>query len=161
MSNERVVAKIRELEKEGRLSPNDVVDEAANPDSPLHTYFEWDDTEGARKYRLLQARTLIRTIKVEVTVRDVPLTVVGYVRDPDLPAKEAGYRNVMSLRTEVDSARLAVVAEMRRVSNAVKRAKGLANVLGIDEDIERIDEIARSIIERTTLKTIAPAGPAQ
>lgn len=161
MSTARIVAAIRQLERDGRLAPADVVAEASDPASPLHDYFEWDDSEAARKYRLSQARTLIRSIKVEITVREIPLTVVGYVRDPDLSVRDPGYRNVIQLRTEEESARLAVLDEMKRVSDAVKRAKRLAAVLGFADQIAQIDEIARLVTERASLPNAAPSAPAQ
>lgn len=151
MSMEKVAERLKELERDnGRLAPADVVDAARDPASPLHSHFTWDDSEAAEKYRLMQARTLIRTVKLEITIRDVPLSVVGYVRDPEADAKTAGYRNVAQLRTEEDAARAAIVDEMKRVSNAVRRAKGLAIVLGVTEDIEQIDALARSVSDRVT-----------
>lgn len=44
--------------------PEDVVDAAAHPDHELHGFFDWDDSEAAKKFRLMQARMLIRTIPV-------------------------------------------------------------------------------------------------
>lgn len=52
------------LKHEGRLRPEAVVQEAGEPDSVLHGYFEWNDTEAARKYRLHQADYLIRAVVV-------------------------------------------------------------------------------------------------
>jgi hypothetical protein len=49
----------------GRLMPRDVVEEARNPESPLHKSFEWDDTAAAEQWRIEQAR---RLIQVSVTV---------------------------------------------------------------------------------------------
>jgi len=46
----------------GRLTPEDVVVEAAKRRSVLGQYFEWDDSEAARKYRLSQAGYLIRAV---------------------------------------------------------------------------------------------------
>lgn len=46
----------------GELTPKDVVDDARNDNSPLHSFFEWDDGEAAEKYRLQQARGLIRSV---------------------------------------------------------------------------------------------------
>jgi hypothetical protein len=137
----------------GRLLPVDVVEAARPEDSPLHSRFEWDDTEAAVKYRLSQARALIRTVKIDVVVHEIPLSVTGYVRDPDADARAAGYRSVVSLRTEEDSARAAIVNEMTRVAAAVRRAKAVAAVLGVGADIEQIDLLARSITER-----VAPAA---
>lgn len=152
MSAVEVASVLRALEREnGRLIPADVVDAARDPASPLHAHFEWDDSAAAEKYRLDQARTLIRSVKIEVTVRDVPLSVVGYVRDPGADTKDAGYRNVAALRSEEDAARAAIVDEMKRVANAARRAKTLAAVLGLSDEIERIDAIARTVSERATV----------
>jgi len=48
------------------LTPKIVVQVARNPDHPLHSQFEWNDTEAAEKYREVQAARLIRKIKVSV-----------------------------------------------------------------------------------------------
>lgn len=52
------------LKHDGRLRPEAVVQAAGEPDSVLHSYFEWNDTEAARKYRLHQADYLIRAVVV-------------------------------------------------------------------------------------------------
>src|SRR6185312_2039420 len=156
MSNQIIVDTLRDLEQEnGRLIPSDVVSAARDPESPLHSHFTWDDAEAAEQYRLDQARTLIRSVRVEITVRDVPLSVVGYVRDPEADANQAGYRNIMRLRSEEDAARAAVIDEMKRVSNAVRRAKTVAAVLGLAEDIDHIDTLASDIADRAA--TVANA----
>lgn len=53
----------------GELTPQDVLSDARNPNSPLHSYFEWDDNAAAEQYRLQQARGLIRSV-VAVYVQD-------------------------------------------------------------------------------------------
>ena len=53
-------------EKNGKLSPVEVVDEARSISSPLHEVFDWDDNEAAEKWRLVQARNLINHITVEI-----------------------------------------------------------------------------------------------
>lgn len=88
----------------GTLEPAQVVDSAAAPQSPLHHYFEWDDTEAARQHRLNQARYLIRSVKIHFVTdeqeigrvrawharRNVGLGGAGYVsesevrQDPDM-----------------------------------------------------------------------------
>lgn len=44
----------------GKLTPRVVVEAARDPEHPLHNRFEWDNTVAAEKYRLGQARDLIR-----------------------------------------------------------------------------------------------------
>lgn len=59
---------LRKQEK-GELTPQDVLKDARNPNSPLHPFFEWSDSEAAEQYRLQQARGLIRAV-VAVYVSD-------------------------------------------------------------------------------------------
>lgn len=57
----------RIYQERARLTPADVLEEAAEPESPLHGFFEWDDSEAAHHYRLAQAAGLIRSVKVRIT----------------------------------------------------------------------------------------------
>lgn len=49
----------------GILTPYDVVKQASSKSSPLHNSFEWDDTKAGKKYRLMQARLMLTTVKIE------------------------------------------------------------------------------------------------
>jgi hypothetical protein len=51
-------------EQRGRLTPDDVVLAARNPEHPLHNRFEWDDNAAAVAWRHSQAQELIRSVKV-------------------------------------------------------------------------------------------------
>jgi len=46
--------------KRGVLTAPIVLEEAEDPDHPLHDKFEWDDGEAARRWRLHQASQLLR-----------------------------------------------------------------------------------------------------
>lgn len=66
-----VVNELRALyERDGELTPEQVLDVASDPTSSLHNHFTWDDTEAAQKWRLNQARTLIMRCKVTVIGSD-------------------------------------------------------------------------------------------
>lgn len=59
----------KELERirtknEGKLTARNVVSEARAAKSPLHPVFEWDNKKAGTEYRLNQARTLIRAVRV-------------------------------------------------------------------------------------------------
>jgi hypothetical protein len=64
-------------ENGGRLEPKPVVEAARKRSSAMHTLFEWRDQVAADKYRLDQARELIRIIRIENTDK------------PDEPARRA------------------------------------------------------------------------
>lgn len=57
------------------LLPEDVVEAARNPNSTMHSFFEWDDTEAARSFRLVQARWLIRSVEIVVERHDAKTTI--------------------------------------------------------------------------------------
>lgn len=58
-------------ERDGKLTADNVVAEAVDPDHPLHGRFQWDDSVAAHEYRLAQARCLIRAVVITVDERPV------------------------------------------------------------------------------------------
>ena len=70
--------------KRGVLTPEVVVEEAADPQSPLHGRFTWDDTEAARKWRLHEASQLLRVkYKTDVGNERVDLRAFWVTRGKD------------------------------------------------------------------------------
>ena len=51
------------IEAKGKVTPQMIVDEAENAKSPLHKFFEWDNSAAAQKYRLMQATNMILSSK--------------------------------------------------------------------------------------------------
>ena len=72
----------------GDLRERDVLNDARDKTSPLHAYFEWDDSAAAESFRISQAAALIRRVRVEViTTPDAqPIKVRAFVARRDLPA---------------------------------------------------------------------------
>lgn len=154
---DEIAARLREMEKDGRLTPAEVLEEARNPESPLHDQFTWDDTEAAEKYRLGQASRLIVRLRVNVTVHSVPVRAPVYVRDPEVAGS---FRNIETVRSHEDASRAVIVDEMKRVTNAVRRAKTVAAALGLTEEISQIDALAASIVSRVAEIGDQPRGTA-
>lgn len=64
---EIVGAYLIELQRIGvQITAENIEQDARNPRSPLHPYFEWDDARAAYQHRLEQARLLIRSIEITV-----------------------------------------------------------------------------------------------
>jgi hypothetical protein len=57
-------------EKYGSVTPSRLLEEAQNPKSPLHRYFEWDDSEAAKRYRLAQANAMLQASRMVVVLSD-------------------------------------------------------------------------------------------
>jgi hypothetical protein len=94
-------------------------------------------------------------MRIEVTVRDIPIDVARYVRDPE----SIVYRNITQVRSDEDIARRVVLDEMTRVANAAKRARKVAAVLGIDSDLAEIIRLA-GIVQRRNDINDQPEGTA-
>lgn len=65
-----------ERENGGHLTPGIVVQAAKPKASPLHNQFEWDNRKAGEKYRLWQARKLIKIIPIRRDDTDEPQVLV-------------------------------------------------------------------------------------
>lgn len=137
---DKVRARLAAIEKAngGLVTPDAVVADARNQKSPLHSYFEWDDTKAAHAHRLTQARALITSVMVTVRTENRSVQAVYYVRDPSAPPRQQGYLSIAKLRTEQDLAREAVVHAFVQARNALTAAKDLAAVLSMEDQVDAI-----------------------
>lgn len=73
MAGSKIHQELMRIEEErGYLDPQVVVEYAQDPDSVLHGAFEWDQDEAARKYRMWQARQLIKSVQVQYKGKPAP-----------------------------------------------------------------------------------------
>ena len=54
-------------DSKGHITPIEIVENAKNKKSPIHNFFEWEESKAAEQYRLQQARNLVNHI-VEIVV---------------------------------------------------------------------------------------------
>lgn len=136
-------ARLRALARNGRITKEDVLDDATTPESPLHPLFEWDDSEAAKKYRIGQAMTVIESFRTVVSTREVTLAIPFFWRDASIPGNESGYVSLTQLASEPDTARRVLIAEFERVLGYLKRARTAAIGLGFVEDVDEL--LARTL----------------
>lgn len=70
---------------DGIFNAKQVLQLARPRTSDIHRFFNWNDTEAAEKYRLIQARTIIRCLVIDVSGNDVrkyisPVAIEGLSR---------------------------------------------------------------------------------
>ncbi len=137
---ELIAARLAKIAEEcgGNLTPDAVLEDARSKKSPLHDQFEWNDGEAAHKYRLDQARTLIRSVRVEVVTESKTVSVVRYLRNPEAPHREQGYADVVAIKDESDLARDALLAELARAKALFDRAESLALAFSMDSEIREL-----------------------
>lgn len=68
----------RIYKQHGSIDPQVVVDESRAETATLHSLFDWDDASAAEKYRVTQARFLIRNIVRTEETQDGPVTVRSF-----------------------------------------------------------------------------------
>lgn len=136
MSSNTADALLELYRRDGKLTPNQVVSEAVDPGSVLHKHFEWDDTEAAHQYRLVQARQLIRTYKIKVPVKETAETVEvrAFVSEPN----RESYAPTLDVVRDLDR-KAALIAQLKRDLSAFRRR--LAAFEEFAEVVSAIDEV--------------------
>lgn len=102
-------------DQHGRLTPALCVRVAADADHPLHDRFEWDDEIAGHKYRLVQARKLIRSVRViykEATEEDEARSVRKWQTIRNEPGTTA-YRPVEDIAADPELTAI-VLRDMER-----------------------------------------------
>lgn len=137
-------AELQRLARRSRdpLPPSTVVDAARPKSSPLHDYFEWDDTIAAEQHRLSQARSLIAAV-ILLPFEEKP-PVRAFVSLSSDRAKGGGYRTIESVMASavlrqqlLDDA----LEELRRVREQYRQLQELDAVWEvIDKETKRNDK---------------------
>lgn len=120
----------------GVLTPEAVVEDAKQKNSPLHALFEWDVKKAAHHHWLETARGLIRSVRVEVHIDSRKVSTVAYVRDPTAPPEKQGYVRTATLKSDQDLAREALEQEFSRITAAMHRARELSVYFGLKDELE-------------------------
>ena len=120
--------------RDGVVTADAVLREGRKKRSPLHSWFEWDETEAAHQYRLIQARSLVRSITVNILgADDEEITVRAFVHIED----DHGYEDVHTVLSTVDRRALLLVrvlGELQQVRRKYADIEELAAVFAaIDE----------------------------
>lgn len=149
-SRDLIAARLAKIAEEngGNLTPDAVLEDARSKKSPLHDQFEWNDGEAAHKYRLDQARTLIRSVRVEVVTEEKTVSVVRYLRNPEMPNKAQGYADVVVIRDSTELARDALRTEFARARALFDRAEALAVAFSMDAEIRELRQRVIGMDER-------------
>jgi hypothetical protein len=110
-------------ERHGKVTAELVVAEATPEGSVLHDRFEWDDRAAGHAWRLVQARELIRSVKVVFVSPDGPREVRRFVSVRVGPEPDAGYQPVERVLADPVSGEIAL-ARLRAAIRALERNYG-------------------------------------
>ena len=155
---EKLAEYLEDVRREhGVINTETVVESASSPESPLHKYFEWDDTVAAQKFREHQAGVLIRRVclaKDNENDKIVPFYVA--VVKEDSASKKKSYETLIAVmheeslkvqylnqcKREVES----VVAKYRRVSELPEILISAGESLIAERLSESITDFGKAVI---------------
>lgn len=128
------------------ITPEELVEEAREADSPLHDMFEWDGTRAAALYWLYQARQVLREYRIVVITHDVgevrvihkpPTEIKGVVHDPRADPGEARYRDTTSIKPESRDSFKVVLRDIQHPRTALGNLLELSNYWQLDTTMLR------------------------
>lgn len=145
-----LAARLANLEKQnGTVAPRALWESAKAKTDPLHELFEWDNKIAGDLYRDEQARSLIRSVVIEVINETRVIPAPAYVRDPSKASDEQGYTSITALRKDEDLAREVIVAEFKRAAASMQRARSVADALdlgnAVDDILAQIEALKRGL----------------
>src|SRR5262252_7868920 len=119
---EVIYEELQKLEERGEITAQRVVDAARPEDAPMHHEFEWNDAVAGEKYRLGQARQVIRSIVIvkEPESSTEPKELVSaYVHVPSRnPYNEGSYASLAVISEDVDKWQRMLREIFRRIESA-------------------------------------------
>lgn len=131
-------------QQKGELTPTDVVADARNPNSPLHSFFEWDDSAAAEAHRLSQARGLIRAVvAIYVDDENPAQRMKAFVHIPEPGAPH--YRETSHAMSSKKTRDLVLQRAWREFQQWRQRYRDLKEFASL---FEVADEIAKQIAKK-------------
>lgn len=126
------------LEKQGRLSAKNLLDESRPEDAPLHGSFEWDDSVAAEKYREDQAREIIRSL---VIVPEKCEPVRGFFKVERTANTYQAIDTIMKSETDTEKLFKIALNELRAMHRKYASIKKLdsvwAAITNVQEEVRR------------------------
>ena len=132
-------------DRHGVIDPHTVVDESRPEDAPLHPAFEWCDEIAAEKWRVEQARRVVRSVEIIAEDRNEP-TQIAYVNIQS----QGGYVSVATVRSQPDLYEEALQSYRSRLEAAVAQLAKL-------EELAPRSQKSRIRKDRRTLERLVAA----
>lgn len=141
------------LEKEGRLTPKNLLNESRPVDAPLHNVFEWDDGIAAEKYRTEQAAHIIRCVitipdkKNDEVPQPKPAFVLVSSHASDDP-KKATYRDVKAALNDPVDKQTVLKNALRELDAFQRKYSMLSELASVFNEIKQLKEKVQHMTER-------------
>jgi hypothetical protein len=115
-----------------------VIEDAKNPDSPLHGCFEWDLEKAAMEAWRETARRLIRSVTIVTVVESHSIAVPRYVRTPDVPSNVQSYSDTTIIKTDKELVNEVIRNEINSLESCVYRVQRVCIALDVNDEVGAI-----------------------
>ena len=130
-------------ERDGKVEPSVVVDEARPKESPIHGAFEWRNAVAAEEHRKWQARQLVRNVRVIATADDGEKSstpVVVHV--PKDHGRPGGYYAASAVVQDQDLFMRAATEAERKLASASATVNELRQIASTTDNSDKLAAIA-------------------
>jgi hypothetical protein len=145
MSEEKLtrLEELRQIaaDHDGVLHPEDVVEFAKNPATVLHKAFQWDDEKAGHRYRLEQARHIIRVTVTTLHPEGEEKRVRAFISLKDDRKKDhnGGYKETSRLIKTADGRKAILRTAMAELKIFREKYDYLSELAGIFQAIEVLE----------------------
>lgn len=144
-ANKKLNEWLASLEDErGRLTPEEVIEAARDPESPGHVYFDWDDSTAAHKWRLTQARNIL-SVRVVIQTSNASFKAPRYVHDPSVGPAQQMYVSTRHARTDDELKRDIIYNEMVRIESLLERVMTLSAYFNVQDEVQGVVNTVRQL----------------
>lgn len=131
----------------GRPTPDHLTEDAKDPESPLHAYYEWDVNKCAEWCWAETSRALLRVVELEVTTEERTFHARAYPHDPTGgDNRKQSYRELSLYETDED--KYATVAyRLSQMIGHLKNTIDIAEAMALEKrNVTKLRQ-AQSLIE--------------
>ena len=124
---------LQSMENDGKLTADNLIEAAKNPNHPSHHHFNWDIKTAAYNDWRATARRIISRFRYTNNYKSVEISVPRYIKNPDLPSNQQGYVSVFRVSNDRERAMSALDAEISRVESSLKRLVALSQAFELED----------------------------
>lgn len=122
----------------GEITPEDVLEDAKNPNSPLHSFFEWSDSAAAHQHRLQQARGLIRSVVAIYVQPDRPAVRTRAYVNVQKPGEPRHYREASHALSQAATRDVVLKRALEELIGWQRRYKDLLEFAEFCDSIDQL-----------------------
>jgi hypothetical protein len=129
------------------VTPELILDDARDEDSPYHGEFTWDDIKAAHAHRMQEARKLLGSIHVVVKTKKGNVQTRAFVNvavavdsdfEGDDPKMQRVYLNINTVKKDADLMSQVIREEIVRLEGVKRRLSAYADLAGISGTISQV-----------------------